>query len=81
VVDDGGESSMRLLRMWLIGSLKGQICDLLAIFCRWNFIGIIPVMASIPSEGEDLKAPKIQMAALLCILSRIFIWYDNRALL
>jgi len=81
VVDDGGESSMRLLRMWLIGSLKGRICDLLAIFCRWNFIGIIPVMASIPSEGEDLKAPKIQMAALLCILSRIFMWYDNGALL
>ena len=38
-------------------------------------------MVSIPSEDEDLKAPKIQMAALLCILSRILIWYDNGALL
>ena len=81
MVDDRGKLSMRLLRMWLIGSLKGWICDLLAIFCRWNFIGIIPAMASIPSEGEVLKASKIQMAALLCILLRTFILYNNGALL
>jgi len=81
VVDDGGESSMRILMMWLLGSLKDRICNLLAIFCRWNFIGIISVMASIPVEGKVLKAPRIQMVALLCILSRIFIWYDNGALL
>ena len=74
MVDDGGESSMRFLKMWLIGSLKDWICDLLAIFYRWNFIGIIPAMASIPSKGKVLKAPKIQMVALLCILLRIFIW-------
>jgi len=73
VVDDGGESSMRILMIWLLGSLKGRICDLLVIFCRWNFIGIIPAMASISAEGEVLKAPRIQMAALLCILLRIFI--------
>jgi len=73
VVDDRGESSMRFLMIWLLGSLKGQICDLLVIFCRWNFIGIIPAMASIPAEGEVLKAHRIQMMALLCILLRIFI--------
>ena len=73
-VDEGGESSMSFLTMWLIRSLKGQICDLLAIFWRWNFIGIIPAIASIPSEGEVLNTPKIQRAALLCILLRIFIW-------
>ena len=74
IVDDEGELSMRFLKMWLVRSLKGWICNLLVIFCRWNFIGIIPAMASMPSEGKVLKAPKIQMAALLCILSRIFIW-------
>ena len=74
MVDNGGKSSMRFLKIWLIGSLKGWICDLLAIFCRWNFIGIILAMALIPSEGEVLKAPKIQMVALLYILLRIFIW-------
>jgi len=58
--------------MWLVESLKGQICDLLAIFWRWNLIGIIPAIALIPSNGDVLKAPKIQMAALLYILSRIF---------
>jgi len=52
MVDNGGESSIRFLKMWLVGSLKGRICDLLAIFCRWNFIGIISAMASMPSEGE-----------------------------
>ena len=75
------KSSIRFLRMWLEGSLKGCIYDLLAIFCRCNFIGIIPAMVSIPSDGKVLKAPKIQIAALLCILSRIFMWYDSGALL
>ena len=73
VVDKGGKLSMSFLMMWLIRSLKGRICDLLAIFWRWNFIGIISAMASISSEGEVLNIPKIQRAALLCILSRIFI--------
>ena len=67
--------------MRLEGSLKKHICDLLAIFQRWNFIGITPAIALMPSDGKVLKAPKIQIAALLCILFRIFMWYDSRALL
>jgi len=42
---------------------------------------MILAMASIPSEGEVLNAPKIQMAALLYILLSIFMWYEIRALL
>ena len=38
-------------------------------------------MASIPSNGNVLKAPKIQMAALLYILSKILMWYNKGALL
>jgi len=72
MMDEDGESSIRLLSKWLRGSLRGQISDLLVIFWRWNLIGIIPAMASIPMEGEVLNAPKIQMAALLCILLRVF---------
>ena len=44
-------------------------------------MGIIPVIASTPSVGEVLNAPKIQMAALLCILFKIFLWYKIGALL
>jgi len=47
----------------------------------WYFIGMMLVIASIPSDREVLKAPRIQMAALLCILLRIFMWYDAGALL
>jgi len=72
-MDKGSELSMRFLKMWLFGSLKGRICDLLASFWRWNLIGMIPAMASIPSDSNVLKAPKIQMATLLYILFRIFI--------
>jgi len=64
---------MRFLKMWLVRSLKGCICDLLVSFWRWNLIGMIPAMASMPSDRDVLKAPKIQMAALLYILFRIFI--------
>jgi len=35
-------------------------------------MGIRPAMASIPNEGDFLKAPSIQMVALLCILPSIF---------
>jgi len=35
-------------------------------------MGISPAMASIPSIGEVLKAPRIQMAALLWIFPNIF---------
>jgi len=44
-------------------------------------MGMSPAMASKPSIGKVLKAPKIQMAALLCIFPRIFIEYNKGALL
>ena len=44
-------------------------------------MGIIHVIASIPSEGDILNAPEIQIAALLCILFKFFMWYDKEALL
>ena len=72
-MDEGSKLSMRFLKIWLVGSLKGHICDLLASFWMWNLIGMILAMASMPSDRDVLKAPKIQMAALLCILFRIFI--------
>ena len=40
-----------------------------------------PVIASSPSVGNVLKAPRIQMAALLCIFLRIFKGYKREALL
>ena len=42
---------------------------------------MILVMALMPSEGEVLNVSKIQMVALLCILLRIFMWYEIGALL
>ena len=44
-------------------------------------MGIISVIASIPSEGDVLNVSEIQIAALLCILFKIFMWYDRGALL
>jgi len=44
-------------------------------------MGMSPTMASRLSIGEVLKAPRIQMAALLCIFLRIFMGYDKGALL
>ena len=44
-------------------------------------MGIIPMKALISSEGDVLNASKIQIAALLCILLKIFMWYDNGTLL
>jgi len=72
---------MRLLMMWLSGSEDEWSWDLLASLWRWNFMGMRPVMASIPSVGEVLNAPNIQMAALLCIFPKIFIGYERGALL
>jgi len=40
-----------------------------------------PVIASSPSVGNVLKAPSIQMVALLYIFLRIFIEYERGALL
>jgi len=44
-------------------------------------MGIILAIASIPSVGEVLNVSKIQIVAFLCILSKIFIWYEREALL
>jgi len=44
-------------------------------------MGIIPVIALMPSVGKVLNAPKIQMVTLLCILPSIFMWYERGALL
>ena len=40
-----------------------------------------PTIASSPSVGNVLNAPSIQMVALLCIFSRIFMGYERGALL
>jgi len=44
-------------------------------------MGIRPAIALRLSVGNVLKAPSIQMAALLCIFPRIFMGYDRGALL
>jgi len=44
-------------------------------------MGIIPAIASIPSEDDVLNASKIQIVALPYILFKIFMWYDKGALL
>jgi len=40
-------------------------------------MGIKPAIASRPSNGDVLKVPRIQIVALLCILPKIFIWYER----
>ena len=60
-----GESFIRLHMIWFSRSLNGRMRKQLASFWRWNLIGIIPANALIPSEGNVLKALRIQMAALL----------------
>ena len=40
-----------------------------------------PTIALSPSVDNILKAPSIQMAALLCIFLRIFMGYERGALL
>jgi len=44
-------------------------------------MGMRPAMASRLSVGNVLKAPSIQIAALLYIFPRIFMGYDRGALL
>ena len=44
-------------------------------------MGMRPAIVSRPSVGNVLKAPSIQMVALLCIFPRIFMGYDRGALL
>ena len=38
-------------------------------------MGMSPAIASIPYDEEVLKAPRIHIATLLCILLRVFKWY------
>ena len=73
--------SMRVLMRWFSGRKAEQSWDLLMSLWRWDFMGIRPVMASSPSVGDILKAPSIQMAALLYIFPRIFMGYERGALL
>ena len=80
-LDELDRSSMKDLMMWLDGNERGQSWDLLVSFYRWNLMEIIPMIASMPSVGEVLNAPKIQIVALLCILPKIFMWYERGALL
>jgi len=44
-------------------------------------MGISPAMAFKPNNRDILKAPNIQIAALLCILPNIFNRYNRKALL
>jgi len=44
-------------------------------------MGIRPTIASSPLVGDVLKAPRIQMAVLLCIFPSIFKGYERGALL
>ena len=73
-----GESISVQIR-WLGGSASVHNCDLSTSFWRWCLIGIRSMIASIPSKGDILKAPSIQMVALLCILLRIFSGYKRGA--
>ena len=63
---------MRKWRMWLEGKECAQSCNLPLSFWRWRLIEIRSVIASILNEGKVLKALKIQISALLCILPNIF---------
>jgi len=42
-------------------------------------MGMRPAIASIPNEGDILKAPSIHIVALFCILPRIFNGYNRGA--
>ena len=67
--------SMREQIRWLEGNLYAQSWERPPRFWRWRLMGIKPAKASIPYEVEVLKAPSIQIAALLCIFPKIFRWY------
>ena len=80
--DIGGEQkgeSISIRMIWLDGRDNMQSCNLPPSFCKWALIGIRPMIASIPSIGEVLNAPRIHMAALLCILPRVLRGYDKGA--
>jgi len=52
------------------GSVAALRQDRLASFLRWRWIGIRPARASILPVGEVWKAPRIQRAALRCMVAR-----------
>ena len=79
--DDDVLVSIRDRSMWLWGREWALSCDLPLSFWRWRLIGMSPAMALMPDDGDILKAPKIQMAALLCIFPNIFRGYNRGALL
>ena len=54
------------------GSDEGVVGERRGYLSKWNLIGMMPAIASMPSRGDVLKAPRIQMDALLCILLRTF---------
>ena len=66
---------------WLGGKEWAHNCDLLPSFYRWSLIGMRSTIVFIPNEGDVLKVPSIHMAALLCILPRIFNRYNRGTLL
>ena len=59
------------LMIWFEGSGNSLRRNLSYNFFRWRWIGISPMIASIPSVNEVQKAPIIQMAALYCIFLKI----------
>ena len=71
--------SMRKYIRWLGGNLWAHNCNLLLSFWRWSLMEMSPAIALIPYKGEVLKAPRIHIAALLCIFSRAFKWYTIKA--
>ena len=64
------------LIMWFSGSDWVLSCSLPLSFYKYRWIGIRPVIASIPNEGEVWKAPNIYMVALCCIFLSVVITFS-----
>ena len=63
---------MRKHMRWLGSSLCTHSYDLLPSFWKCSLMGMSPAMASIPYEGNVLKAPRIHITVLLCIFPKAF---------
>ena len=74
---DPNEKSMSIWIIWFKGIGTALNYALSPSFWRWNLMGMRPVIALIPSEGDVLNAPSIQMATLLCILLRALSRYNS----
>ena len=68
-------------RIWLAGRECALSCDLSLSFYKCKWISIRPAIASMPNDGDVLKAPTIYKAALLWSFPSIFKGYDREALL